>query len=203
MLDEQELLRVRIEQGRGEEGERRRIDNQNWALRQHLLYHMLNYTLSPSAMIATADARNVSVETTMLFPMAEEPEHPPIPEPGSPWLPRGGEGMLGGHGQRLRVARAGSDDGAERGRIGIAWNGEKGVEVWDGSGWEPRGNESGLGHKGMKGVRWVRNGVVVGVDGVLDMPPSIGEFAACSWCKALSSGVRVIRRPEEPKLSTR
>ncbi len=174
MLDEEDIRRLRIEDGGDEWSIRKVLDNQNWALRQHLLYHMLNYTLPTSALIASTHDRNITTETTLLFPIAEEPEHPPIPEPGSPWLPRGGEGMLGGHEQRLRIARAGSDCGGERGKVGIDWRGQGGVGVWDGEGWEKVGNDTGT----VKGMRWVRNGVVVGVEGVLDMPPSIGECKA-------------------------
>jgi uncharacterized surface protein with fasciclin (FAS1) repeats len=167
------------------------FDNQNWALRQHLLYHMLNYTLAPENLVA-GNGTNITTETTLLFPMAEEPEHTPVPPPGPPWLPRGGEGLLSGHGQRLRIARGGSEAGGERGRIGVDWLGKAGVSIWDGSGWKEDGNSSfvdisgkGKKHKGdqeekepevkVKGMRWVRNGVVIGVDGVLEPPPSIGK----------------------------
>jgi hypothetical protein len=167
------------------------FDNQNWALRQHLLYHMLNYTLSPESLVA-GNRTNITTETTLLFPMAEEPEHTPVPPPGPPWLPRGGEGMLSGHGQRLRIARGGSEEGGKSGRVGVDWTGKEGVTVWDGSGWKEDTNTTlveGAGkHKTpkgdhgdtepevrVKGVRWVRNGVVIGVDGVLEPPPSIGE----------------------------
>jgi hypothetical protein len=170
------------------------FDNQNWALRQHLLYHMLNYTLTPEALLA-GNGTNITTETTLLFPLAEEPEHTPLPPPGPPWLPRGGEGMLSGHGQRLRLARSGSEAGGERGRVGVDWLGQEGIAIWDGSGWKESGNGTltGLKNKGDKGrkhpsgdgdnapdvnvtgVRWVRNGVVIGVEGVLEPPPSIGE----------------------------
>jgi hypothetical protein len=172
------------------EDESEAFDNQNWALRQHLLYHMLNYTLSPESLIA-GDGSNITTETTLLFPMAEEPEHTPIPPPGPPWLPRGGEGLLSGHGQRLRIARGGSDVGGETGRVGVDWTGKDGVSIWDGGGWKEDGNSSlvdvigkAVKHKGdkggtepevqVKGARWVRNGVIIGVNGVLEPPPSIG-----------------------------
>lgn len=111
------------------------LDNQNWALRQHLLYHMLNYTLPPSAFVARADAANITTQTSLLFPLAEEPVHPPTPPPGPPWLPRGGDGLLGGHGQRLRIAKSGSESGGDRGKVGIDFDGSGGVSVWNGSGW--------------------------------------------------------------------
>jgi hypothetical protein len=103
--------------------------------------------------------------------------------------------MLSGHGQRLRLARSGSEAGGERGRVGVDWMGQEGIAIWDGSGWKESGNGTltGLKNKGDKGrkhpsgdgdgapdvnvtgVRWVRNGVVIGVEGVLEPPPSIGE----------------------------
>ena len=175
MMEEEEVVLERIASGGNEVDERARLNNQHWALRQHLLYHMLNYTLPPSAFTAGTGVRNVSTETTLLFPMVEEPEHPPIPEPGSPWLPRGGEGLLGGHGQRLRVARVGSKEGGPSGMVGVEWNGDGGVEIWDGKAWETVGNDTDRDRQVVRGARWVRNGVVVGVEGVLEMPPSIGE----------------------------
>ena len=182
------------------------FDNQNWALRQHLLYHMLNHTLSPDAFVA-GNGTNITTETTLLFPMAEEPEHTPVPPPGPPWLPRGGEGLLSGHGQRLRIARGGSDAGGERGRIGVDWMGQEGVSIWNGSGWKEDRNTSlidttgkGRKHKGgqeeqepeiqVKGMRWVRNGVVIGVDGVLEPPPSIGMWTVTILVKMLTSQTR-------------
>jgi uncharacterized surface protein with fasciclin (FAS1) repeats len=175
------------------------FDNQNWALRQHLLYHMLNYTLAPEDLIA-GNGTNITTETTLLFPMAEEPEHTPTPPPGPPWLPRGGEGMLSGHGQRLRIARGGSEVGGATGRIGVDWMGREGVTIWDGSGWKEDGNSSfvdvlskGKKQKGdkeekepeviVKGMRWVRNGLVIGVDGVLEPPPSIGKSPLPSFLR--------------------
>ena len=61
-MPEEEVLRVRIGEGGDEEGERKKLDNQNWWLRQHLLYHMLNYTLSPEDLTdnITAKVRNGS-----------------------------------------------------------------------------------------------------------------------------------------------
>jgi hypothetical protein len=179
LQDETDLLVERASAGIAFEDSRSQLDNQNWALRQHLLYHMLNYTLTPSDMVANA-VSNVSIETTLLFPLLEPPELPPTPPPGPPWLPRGGQGLLGGHGQRIRLARAGSAEGGERGRIGVDHNGHGGIGVWDGSGWTTRGNDSEWAEASKNrqvGARWTRNGVVVGIDGVLEPPPSLGESA--------------------------
>lgn len=174
-------------------GDDTNFDNQNWALRQHLLYHMLNYTLPAEAFIA-GNGTKITTETTLLFPLAEEPNHTPVPPPGPPWLPRGGEGMLSGHGQRLRLAKGGSDEGADRGMVGVDWLGKDGVSIWDGSGWKSEGNDTSAmkkhkdkGKKGkddeplpeVTGLRWVKNGVVVGVEGVLEPPPSVGQYPTC------------------------
>lgn len=167
------------------------LDNQNWALRQHLLYHLLNYTL-PIDAVRASNSSNITIETTLLYPIARQPPLPPVPEPGPPWLPRGGEGLLGGHGQRLRIAKAGSDEGSERGKVAIDWRGEGGVTVWDGSGWPEKNATALKGGKGkdggdkddppaaeeVTGMKWTRNGLLVGLDGVLDMPPSISEIVS-------------------------
>lgn len=178
--DRQEILDSVLD-GEEEEEDVGLLDNQNWALRQHLLYHMLNYTLPPSAFIADHSS-NITIETSLLFPLSAEPELPPTPPPGPPWLPRGGEGLLGGHGQRLRLGKGGSEQGGERGRAGVDHVGEGGVDIWDGSGW-PKAPKNGsltgfMGsrkEKKMDGARWTRNGVVVGLQGVLEPPPSIGK----------------------------
>jgi uncharacterized surface protein with fasciclin (FAS1) repeats len=188
-LYQDEVIDRRISDGMNEEDVVDELDNQNWALRQHLLYHMLNYTLSPADFGPMENASNITTHTTLLFPLADEPAHPRIPPPGAPWLPRGGDGMLGQHGQRLRYARAGSEEGQVRGRVGGDWRGEGGFDVWDSSGWgEKDGNETHIApdlhgdkedrraKEKVRGVRWGTNGAVVGITGVLDTPGSIGEL---------------------------
>ncbi|KAL1406085.1 hypothetical protein Q8F55_007768 [Vanrija albida] len=164
-----------------EEGKRLRLeaDNQSWALRQHILYHVLNYTLWPSDW-APQNSSNVTIETTLLYPLDSAPDSP-IPPPGSPWKwPE--TGLLGTHGQRLRVSRPGTAEGGPRGRIGADHEGNGSAEVWDGAGWERTGNKTeSLKDKGKDkdkppvGVRWARNGLVVGLESVLEPPPSIKE----------------------------
>lgn len=108
--------------------------------------------------------------------------------------------MLSGHGQRIRIARVGSVVGGETGKIGVDWLGREGVTIWDGSGWKEDGNTTSFeasskegkekkpkGDKEtkepeamVKGMRWVRNGLVIGVDGVLEPPPSIGTHPLSS-----------------------
>lgn len=74
--------------------------------------------------------------------------------------------------------------------IGVDWTGENGASIWDGSGWKQAGNDTVSVNKGRRkgdkggehggsdsevmGMRWTRNGVVIGVEGVLEPPPSIG-----------------------------
>jgi solute carrier family 25 carnitine/acylcarnitine transporter 20/29 len=179
LLEEDEVIASRLSEDALLEQEDviRTMDNQNWHLRQHLLYHIFNYTLSPYDLIfnhTTEHLPNITTQTTLLFPMSAQPVLPPTPPPGAPWLPRGGEGMLGGHGQRIRIAKAGSAEGGKRGKVGVDWQGRGGSEIWNGNGWKQY-NGTGLGWEGMSGARWTRSGVVVGVDAVLDMPLSIGQ----------------------------
>ena len=179
LLDEEAALAARLTTGSNAIEEQKRLDNQNWALRQHVLYHVLNYTISPSQMLADDRHDNITTETTLLFPLVKEPTLPPAPPPGPPWVPRGGEGMLGGHGQRIRLARARSTAGGKRGRIGVNHRGEGGATVWDGTGWELPRNLTEKHDKAaqFRGGRWVRNGVIIGIEGVLEPPPSIGKWA--------------------------
>lgn len=161
-------------------------DNQNWALRQHLLYHLLNYTLSAQDILplnSSSGVPNVSTHETLHFPYLKAPEPSPEPPSGPPWLPRGdtGKGLLGGDGQRLRLLR-GSAPEADSARVGVDWKGEGGVLFWDGSGWENRTDRVETAKKGhrrkeekVRGVRWASNGAVVGIDDVLEPPPSIGK----------------------------
>ncbi|WVO18265.1 hypothetical protein L204_105976 [Cryptococcus depauperatus] len=176
LMSEEDLFKLRITLSGDEEQERRTMDNQNWALRQHLLYHLLNYTLPPSSFLSSGSG-NITIHTTLLFPLAKQPQLPPTPEHGPPWLPRGGEGLLGGHGQRLRIARQNSMEGGVRGKVGVGSGGQCGVGIWDGRGWlEPKKNGTSAEENQIIGARWTSNGVVVGLDGVIDMPPSIEEI---------------------------
>ncbi|KLT41463.1 FAS1 domain-containing protein [Cutaneotrichosporon oleaginosum] len=156
-------------------------DNQNWAMRQHMLYHILNYTLTEEDW-APREESNITIETSLLFPMGRAPTPSPIPEPGTPWTPAHGHGLLGDHGQRLRLAMPGSAEGGERGLVGFDHFGANGAAVWDGSGWDKEPNNTHIRAEAEdkdkdkqkeRGVRWVRNGVVVGVDGVLTPPLSL------------------------------
>lgn len=173
----QEHLDARIAQSPDEEASlRAEVDNQNWALRQHLLYHLLNYTLTVDDW-APSSRWNVTIETTLLFPVSREPPPSPLPQPGTPWLPGDGVGLLGKHGQRLRLALPNTEEGGERGRVGLDHTGVGGAAVWDGSGWK---NTSILfkdkdkdSNKTAAGVKWASNGLVVGLESVLAPPGDI------------------------------
>ncbi len=91
-------------------------DNIQWELRQHLLYHLLNYTL-PEVQESLIPQR------TLHFPAL--PLEPPTgdPPPSPPWLPEPG-GLLGGEPQRLRtVIRDGKSF------IGVNSQGKGGAKV--------------------------------------------------------------------------
>ena len=121
-------------------------DNIQEQLRQQLFYHLLNYTL-PNA--TTADPK-VQVHDTLHFPSLglQPPTHEPPPHP--PWMPIPG-GSLGGKPQRLRVVADGSGP-----RVGVDAYGRGGASF-------------------VKGVVQAANGIVIGIDGVLDPPPNLGE----------------------------
>ena len=123
-------------------------DNMQEKLRQELLYHMLNGTLPP---FPKPEELSVQVHETLHYP--RKPVDPPTsdPPPSPPWIPEPG-GTLGGLPQRLRLASR-----------------DKGV--WVGVDAFGKG-----GAKAIKGRVDVANGVLVGIDGVLEPPPSLGAF---------------------------
>ena len=73
------------------------VDNVHEQLRQDLLYHLLNYSIS------LPQEENILVTHTLHFPheQTEPPTHEPPGRP--PWMPQPG-GTLGGEPQRLRIA---------------------------------------------------------------------------------------------------
>lgn len=121
-------------------------DNIQEKLRQELLYHMLNGTLSP---FPQPEEFTVQVHETLHYP--QKPIDPPTgsPPPSPPWVPEP-SGTLGGRPQRLRLAGR-----AEDVWVGVDAFGKGGVKV----------------AKDMVGAS---NGVLVGIDGVLEPPPSLG-----------------------------
>lgn len=125
-------------------------DNIQERLRQQLFYHLLNYTL-PS----TSSFSGVQTHDTLHYPSLglQPPSREPPPNP--PWMPVPG-GSLGGKPQRIRVA---SDDASVR----------VGVDAF-----------------GRGGANWVKkavdasNGVVIGIDTLLDPPSNLGLSFASS-----------------------
>lgn len=74
------------------------VDNVHYELRQHLFYHLLNYSLSMPSL----DSHVPTILDTLLFP--DVPSAPPTdePPPGPPWIPVPG-GLLNGDPQKLRI----------------------------------------------------------------------------------------------------
>lgn len=122
-------------------------DNIQEALRQQLLYHLLNYTLPDPP-----DYNKVQTLDTLHFPRLglQPPTRDPPPNP--PWMPVPG-GSLGGKPQRLRVAA--DDAGA---RVGVDAFGRGGASF-------------------VKEPAQAANGVVVAIDDMLEVPPDLGAWS--------------------------
>lgn len=141
-------------------------DNIQEKLRQQLLYHLLNYSITSLPSVKQAE-----VLKTLHFPHI--PIEPPSdkPPPNSPWLPVPG-GSLGGEPQRVRWAA----------RDNVTWIGT---------------DAAGAG--GIPVVRPVvdaGNGILLGIDGILEPPKDLGEWSVFGrriWltCCACSSSCRV------------
>jgi solute carrier family 25 carnitine/acylcarnitine transporter 20/29 len=122
-------------------------DNIQEKLRQELFYHLLNYTISS---LPDSEDQIPQVLKTLHYPRTpiEPPSQDPPPFP--PWMPIPG-GTLGGEPQRLRVA---SHDGGVW--VGVDAFGEGGAQI-------------------IKERVEASNGVLLGVDDVLQVPPDLGE----------------------------
>ncbi|CCM05190.1 uncharacterized protein FIBRA_07399 [Fibroporia radiculosa] len=123
-------------------------DNIQENLRQQLFYHILNYT--PPAL--PTEQTPCEFET-LHFPRS--PTEPPTrePPPGPPWMPLPG-GTLGGKPQRLRASFR--DDSIW---VGVDAFGEQGVEV-------------------VKDKVDTANGMLLGINGVLEIPPDLATVAS-------------------------
>jgi solute carrier family 25 carnitine/acylcarnitine transporter 20/29 len=152
-------------------------DNILFETHQLLLYHMLNYTLPVAKHSLTAGtpkqqdrwiARNVSTETTLLFP--SRTHHPPsnMPPPHPPWSPLGGTGTLGGKGQKLRL-NYDFDESCGPNLVQVNAVGNGGIEVW--THWSGNHTEKDS-HNGR--YRLGSNGLVIGLRNVLETPPDLG-----------------------------
>lgn len=123
-------------------------DNVQEKLRQDLFYHLLNYSLEELPSVQTP-----RVLRTLHYPRI--PVEPPTtePPPTPPWMPVPG-GTLGGEPQLLRTA---SRDATAY--VGVDAFGEGGA-------------------KAVKGVVNASNGILVGIDEVLQVPPDLGESSS-------------------------
>lgn len=163
-------------------------DNIQAELRQHLLHHILNYTLSYETIANLSDAKDAGIlsktstqlpidaphmHSTMYFPSRRalhEPSKPgPIPQPpGGPRHPGAddGGGLLGGHGQKVRtIWKWRADDDAsslkeDESRRGSLWFGV---------------DAKGSGGVGADQAHHVKGGVVVFIDGLIPIPPTLEE----------------------------
>ncbi len=124
-------------------------DNVQEKLRQQLFYHLLNYSISS----LPDDSEPIKVLKTLHFPRT--PVDPPSkePPPSPPWMPIPG-GSLGGEPQRLRVASR-----KESVWVGVDANGKNGAEV-------------------IKGQVDAGNGVLLGVNRMLEPPPDLGASSS-------------------------
>ncbi|KAF7306782.1 Carnitine/acyl carnitine carrier [Mycena indigotica] len=123
-------------------------DNIQEQLRQQLFYHLINYELAEMP-----EAPNPAFLKTLHYPRS--PLDPPSrdPPPSPPWMPTPG-GSLGSQPQRLRVAAR--NQGAW---VGVDAFGEDGVEI-------------------TKGKIDAGNGVLLGINDVLDPPPSLADVVS-------------------------
>ncbi|EJD03820.1 FAS1 domain-containing protein [Fomitiporia mediterranea MF3/22] len=123
-------------------------DNVQQKLRQDLLYHLLNYSIQ-----VLPEDDNPQVHKTLHFPRKESEPPSREPPPNPPWLPVPG-GTLGGEPQRLRVY---SDQGKVL--VGTDAFGEGGSKV-------------------VKGEVDAGNGMLFGIDSVLQVPPDLASVAS-------------------------
>ncbi|KAI0271409.1 hypothetical protein BC834DRAFT_818064 [Gloeopeniophorella convolvens] len=124
-------------------------DNVHEQLRQELFYHLLNYSI----VLPEPEDHNILVTKTLHFPRdhAEPPSEDPPPSP--PWLPIPG-GSLGGESQRLRVSHRSGHV-----RVGVDAFGKGGAKV-------------------IKKAVEAANGLLVGIDTVLTVPPSLADVVS-------------------------
>lgn len=146
-------------------------DNIQEQLRQQLFYHLLNYSLP-----AMPEAPNPQVLLTLHYPRSplEPPSRDPPPSP--PWMPIPG-GSLGSEPQRLRVAAR--DQSAF---VGVDAFGKGGVEI-------------------VKGKVDAGNGLLLGINGVLDPPPDLAHLVSqhksvSYFNKILTPGSNLISEPD-------
>lgn len=159
-------------------------DNIMFDTRQLLLYHMLNYILPLQQSLTDVDSSypashglprwiardsNISTETTLLFPSRHHRPPGNLPPPHPPWAPEGGTGTLGGHAQQIRLLF----DQSGPSSVGVDVTGRGGAGVW--TNWA--GNTTDRHPRPVAGdrCRVGSNGIVVGIDRVLDPPVDLGK----------------------------
>lgn len=179
-------------------------DNLQLALRDTLLYHVLNYTIVPPPPSNSSNSTRPephkplpldipTLHETLYYPSLAPynksfPAPPTLPgtEPNEPDPDAPDdqpEGLLHGEGQRLRIIRKSPD--AEKSKkkesgiwVGVDWRGDGGSRVA-----EPQ---------------FAVNGILLSMDAVLHKPADLGE---CGWLRA--SGTHIDRTTLQPLLSAR
>ncbi|KAF9527800.1 FAS1 domain-containing protein [Crepidotus variabilis] len=129
-----------------EESEDALTDNIQEELRQQLFYHLLNETLD-----SLPSGSNVQFYKTLLYPRKPLPPPSGDPPPYPPWMPIP-NGTLGHEPQRLRLATRG-----DRARVAVDAFGKGGVKV-------------------VKDTVKADNGIVVGIDKVIEPPPDLATL---------------------------
>ncbi|CAO1636549.1 unnamed protein product [Parajaminaea phylloscopi] len=168
------------------------VDNIGAQLRQHLLHHIVNYTLPYDVIVN--DSRRASqarehvasldvpierphMHVSLHRPSARSPDEPtrpgPIPQPpDEPWYP--GEedesDLLGGEGQKIRTLWKWSSPG----KAAEGLKGGKTPKSPQGALW------FGVDSQGKDGVasledRWTQRGLVIFVNGTLPLPPTLRD----------------------------
>lgn len=171
-------------------------DNLQLALRDTLVYHILNYTLfpAPNATLNATTPLDPILSISNLPTLEETLYHPslssfnksfPVPPtlPGSPPddpdpdKPKAEEGLLRGEGQKVRIVRRGK----KKIWVGVDWKGEDGIPAFDGS------------------LEFAKNGAMVVLDGVLKKPVDLGAFSSPCGVFFTEEGLRVCILPSTAK----
>ncbi|KAF5356169.1 hypothetical protein D9756_004097 [Leucocoprinus leucothites] len=126
-------------------------DNVQEQLRQQLFYHLLNYSIADSP----TPKDTVQTLHTLHYPHKplDPPSHEPPPYP--PWMPIP-SGTLGKLPQRLRAVLT---DQKDAGKVGVDSFGNGGIEI-------------------VKGMIDGGNGIIFGIDDVLDPPPDLATVVS-------------------------
>ena len=148
-------------------------DNLQLALRDTLLYHLLNYTLFPAPTNSSTNSsfssplplNSPTLQQTLYYPSLTPlnstfPAPPTLPgtPPDDPDAPSSEEGLLRGEGQRVRVVRKDAAIKGEKGIwVGGDWKGQGGARVVEGS------------------LQFAKNGAFISLEGVLQKPVDLGE----------------------------